>query len=45
MAERNPGMKQALDYVNQNGGDPKAAFEKLAQEQGLNPDEIMGMLQ
>lgn len=44
MLAQNPNMKQAMDYVNQNGGNPKAAFEKLAHENGINPDEIMGML-
>ena len=29
LVQQNPNMKQAIDYVNQNGGDPKAALEKL----------------
>lgn len=35
---------KALDYVKQNGGDPKAAFEKLAAEQGIDPAEIEKMI-
>ena len=44
MMSQNPQMKQALDYVNQNGGDAKEAFYKLANESGVNPDEIINML-
>lgn len=33
-------MQQAIDYVKQNGGDPKAAFQKLAEEKGIDPAEI-----
>ena len=36
----NPNMKQAMQYVQQNGGDPKQALIKLAQEQGLDPQSI-----
>lgn len=38
---QNPQMKNAMDYVNQNGGDPKEVFYKLANENGLNPEEIL----
>lgn len=41
---QNPNAKQALDYINQNGGDPKAAFYKLAQDNGLDPDTIIKSL-
>ena len=44
MIATDPSMKKAIDYINKNGGDPKAAFYKLAQENGLNPDEIMNGL-
>lgn len=43
MMANNPHYKQAVDYVNQNGGDPKKAFYALAKENGMNPDEIMSM--
>lgn len=43
IAQKNPQFMQAMDYVKQNGGDAKAAFEKLAAEQGINPDEVMKM--
>lgn len=43
MAQRNPQLQQAMDYVKNNGGDPKAAFEKLATEKGFDPAEIENM--
>ena len=39
-----PTWKMVQDYVNQNGGDPKAAFFKLAQEKGVDPSFILNML-
>lgn len=44
LSQKNPQVKQAMDYVKQNGGDPKAAFEKLAAERGIDPAEIENML-
>lgn len=45
MISQNPQMKQAIQYVNDNGGNPKAAFEKLAKEQGIDPAEIQKIIQ
>lgn len=39
--QNNPQIKQVMDYINQNGGDPKTAFYKLAQEKGVDPNEIL----
>ena len=44
MMSQNPQIKEVMDYVNQSGGDAKAAFYKLAEEKGVDPDEILGML-
>lgn len=44
MMSNNPQMKQAMDYVNSNGGDPKQALNKLLTENGVNPQEIMNMI-
>lgn len=41
MAAQNPQVQQAIRMA---GGDPKAAFYNLAQQQGINPDEIINML-
>lgn len=44
MARNNPTMQQAINYINQNGGDPKQAFYKLAEEQGVDPQEVLNSL-
>lgn len=44
MMGQNPQIKQVMDYVNANGGDPEKAFYKLAQERGVNPDDILSLL-
>ena len=40
MLAQNPQVNQAVNYIKQNGGDPKTAFEKLASERGFDPKEI-----
>lgn len=40
LQRNNPAFAQALDYVKQNGNDPKAAFEKLAKDRGIDPAEL-----
>lgn len=37
-------MKQVMDIVGQSGGDPKAAFYKMAEEKGVDPEQILPML-
>ena len=44
MLMNNPQYKQVMNYINQNGGDPKAAFYKMAEEKGVNPDDIISQL-
>lgn len=44
MMQNNPQMKQVMDIVNTSGGDPKAAFYKMAEEKGVNPEEVLSML-
>lgn len=44
LAMQNPQMKQVMDYVQQSGGDPKQAFYKMAQEKGVNPEDVLNML-
>lgn len=36
----NPAMAQAIDYVKQNGGDPKSALLKLMNERGISSESI-----
>ena len=40
----NPQLKQAMDIINQSGGDPKKAFYVLAEQKGVDPNEILNML-
>ena len=42
--EQMPQYKQVMDYVNANGGNPKDAFYKLADEMGVNPNDILNSL-
>ena len=44
MAGQNPQMQQALQLVQQSGGNAQAAFMKLAQQNGIDPQQILGML-
>ena len=44
MAGQNPQLQQALQLVQQSGGDAQAAFVKLAREKGVDPQQIMSML-
>ena len=45
MMAQNPQYKQVMEYINAHGGDAKAAFYKMAQEKGVNPDDILNQLQ
>ena len=40
----NPQLAQAIKYVNDNGGNPKDAFYKLAKEKGVDPQNILNQL-
>lgn len=44
MINQNPQMKQVMEMVNKNGGNPKDAFYALAKQKGVNPDDILNML-
>ena len=44
MAGNNPQVQQALQLVQQSGGNAQAAFEKLARENGMDPQQILAML-
>ena len=41
MAAQNPQVQQAIRMA---GGDPRAAFYNLAQQKGVNPDDVLNML-
>ena len=44
MMQSNPQMRQVMELVNQSGGDPRKAFYALAQQKGVDPNEILNML-
>ena len=44
MMTQNPQMKQVMDLVQASGGDPKSAFYKLAEQKGVDPNQILNML-
>lgn len=41
--QSNPNYQNAMNYINQNGGDAKAAFYRMAQEKGVDPDDILNL--
>ena len=45
MLASNPQMKQVVDIINQSGGDPKKAFYTMAERNGVDPQQILNMLQ
>ena len=44
MLTGNPQFKQVMDLINQSGGDPKKAFYALAEQRGVDPNDILSML-
>lgn len=44
LINQNPQFKGVMEYINQNGGDPKKAFYDLAEKNGIDPQEILNML-
>ena len=44
LAMNNPQMKQVMEIVDQYGGDSMKAFQEMAKQCGVDPEEILGML-
>ena len=44
LASQNPQLKQTMDYINQNGGNAKDLFYKMAQQKGVDPNTILNQL-
>lgn len=42
--ENNPNYQNAVNYVNQHGGDPKTAFYNACAERGVNPNDILSII-
>ena len=44
LIQNNPGYQNVLNYINQNGGDPRTAFYNMAQQKGVDPSQILNIL-
>ena len=44
MMGNNPQMRQVQNIIQQHGGDPMQAFRAMAEQNGLDPDEILSMI-
>jgi len=44
MMGNNPQMQQVMGVVKQYGGNPMLAFREMAEQNGLDPDEILSMI-
>lgn len=44
MLTGNPQFKQVMDLINASGGDPKKAFYALAEQKGVDPNDILSMM-
>lgn len=44
MIQSNPQMQNVINYINQNGGDAKAAFYNLARQKGVDPEQVLNIL-
>lgn len=44
LINQNPMFRQVANYASSNGGTYKAAFEKLAHEQGVDPASILKLI-
>lgn len=43
MMQSNPQIQQAMNYINQNGGNAKDAFYALARQKGVDPESVLRM--
>ena len=44
LMQTNPQMRQVMDLVKASGNDPKAAFYRLAEQKGIDPNSILEQL-
>lgn len=44
MMGNNPNYQKAMSLINQYGGDAQKAFYALAQQMGVNPNDILNQL-
>ena len=41
MLSQNPQIKEAMDYINANGGDPRKVYYQAAAEKGVDPEQFL----
>ena len=44
LAQNNPQAKELVNLLNSSNKSPKELFYQMAQEKGVDPNEILGML-
>ena len=44
MMQNNPQLKQAMDFIRTSGKTPEQAFYALANQMGVNPQEVLNSL-
>lgn len=44
MMGNNPQMQQVMSLIQNNGGDAMQVFRQIAQQNGIDPQEILDML-
>ena len=44
LGQNNPNMQKVNQLIQQNGGDAQKAFYSLANQMGVDPNEILSML-
>lgn len=44
MMMQNPQLKQAMDWIQQNGGNTESAFYALAKQRGYDPNAVLNAL-
>ena len=41
MMQNDPRIGQVMNFINQNGGDARALFYRMAQQKGIDPNVIL----
>lgn len=41
LMQKNPQVMQAVQFIQQSGGDPEKAFYTLAKQKGVDPESIL----
>ena len=44
IASMDPRMQQVMKVIQDNGGDAKTAFYRVAEQKGVNPDDILNVV-